>query len=291
MTDIEAVSAPAGEAPAAEAQEAAVKAEGEGALDAPPNQTLYLRNLNEKLKIDALKRGLHAMFSQFGAIEDIVAMKRYKTRGQAWIVFSTVEAATTALHKMQGFPFYDKPMVRGAAGPRGALWAGPRVRRRASRDCAAQDIHFAKTKSDAIAKKDGTFRPREKRARAAKQEEAPAAKRQAQAAPKPAAPSAPKPDLSAPPNKILFVQNVAEEVTKEMLKTAFGQCVAAQGVTPAALPPGPPSRAGAPAPVPAPGTTGSRTCGRSRGRRGSPLSSSGTRRRPAWPCRGCRASR
>jgi RNA recognition motif-containing protein len=32
-------------------------------------------------------------------------------RGQAFVIFNDVNSATNALRSMQGFPFYDKPMV------------------------------------------------------------------------------------------------------------------------------------------------------------------------------------
>ena len=63
----------------------------------------------------------------------MVAAKTYKLRGQAWIVFVDVGSATAAMRAMQGFPFYDKPMKIG----------------------------YAKTKSDAVAKLDGSFVPRD----------------------------------------------------------------------------------------------------------------------------------
>jgi RNA recognition motif-containing protein len=59
-----------------------------------------------------LKKCLYAIFSQFGKILDVVCMRTYRLRGQAWVVFSDVTAATNALTSMQGFPFFDKPMVR-----------------------------------------------------------------------------------------------------------------------------------------------------------------------------------
>lgn len=59
-----------------------------------------------------LKRSLYALFSQFGQIIDIVAMKTMKMRGQAFVVFKELAAATNALRQLQGFPFYNKPMVR-----------------------------------------------------------------------------------------------------------------------------------------------------------------------------------
>ena len=76
-------------------------------------------------------KSLQAIFGQFGKIIDIVASKSYKLRGQAWVVFADVAAATAAMRAMQGFPFYDKPMR----------------------------IAYAKTKSDATAKAEGTFDP------------------------------------------------------------------------------------------------------------------------------------
>ena len=59
-----------------------------------------------------LKKSLYAIFSQFGQIMDIVALKTLKMRGQAFVIFKEVTSATNALRGMQGFPFYDKPMVR-----------------------------------------------------------------------------------------------------------------------------------------------------------------------------------
>ncbi|KAF8397173.1 hypothetical protein HHK36_016080 [Tetracentron sinense] len=79
--------------------------------DVPPNQTIYIKNLNEKVKKEELKRSLYALFSQYGRILDVVALKTTKLRGQAWVVFSEVTAASNAVRQMQSFPFYAKPMV------------------------------------------------------------------------------------------------------------------------------------------------------------------------------------
>lgn len=61
--------------------------------------------------VSELKKSLYAIFSQFGPILDIVALKTLKMRGQAFVVFRDLTSATNALRSMQGFPFYDKPMV------------------------------------------------------------------------------------------------------------------------------------------------------------------------------------
>ncbi|TXG69635.1 hypothetical protein EZV62_004570 [Acer yangbiense] len=79
--------------------------------DIPPNQTIYIKNLNEKVKKEELKRSLYCLFSQYGRILDVVNLKTAKLRGQAWVVFSEVTAASNAVRQMQNFPFYEKPMV------------------------------------------------------------------------------------------------------------------------------------------------------------------------------------
>lgn len=80
-------------------------------MDIRPNNTIYINNLNEKIKKDELKKSLYAIFSQFGQILDIVALKTLKMRGQAFVIFKEIQSSTNALRSMQGFPFYDKPMV------------------------------------------------------------------------------------------------------------------------------------------------------------------------------------
>ncbi len=105
-------------------------------MDIRPNHTIYVNNVNDKIKkegrvfnmftrflslciIDTiviasfpeLKRSLYALFSQFGQIMDIVALKTTKMRGQAFVIFKELSAATNALRQLQGFPFYNKPMV------------------------------------------------------------------------------------------------------------------------------------------------------------------------------------
>ena len=65
--------------------------------------------------ISELKKSLYAIFSQFGQILDIVALKSLKMRGQAFVIFKDINSGTNALRSMQGFPFYDKPMVSDEA--------------------------------------------------------------------------------------------------------------------------------------------------------------------------------
>ena len=56
-------------------------------MDAAPSHTLYINNINEKIKKDVLKKTLHAVFSQFGKIIEIVACRGLKLRGQVFIAY------------------------------------------------------------------------------------------------------------------------------------------------------------------------------------------------------------
>merc|ERR1740117_1607302 len=103
--------------------------------DLPPNQSLYVNNLNDKINVETLKKSLREVFAAFGGIIDIIAMKSLKRRGQAWIIFKELSSATNALKSLQGFPFYNKPMR----------------------------IAYARTKSDVVAKADGTYVDRPKK--------------------------------------------------------------------------------------------------------------------------------
>jgi len=199
--------------------------------DIIPKQTLYINNLNERIKKEELKKSLYAMFSQFGTVLDVVALKTLRMRGQAFIAFRDTASATNAMRSMQNFPFYDKPMR----------------------------IQYAKVKSDAVAKLEGSYNPRQRQLGAAKpkpeKRKAPAgengadgkqskegaaaskkAKKEEQAAAAAAAgasaaaaaamiPGAPAhlQPKQAPPNKILFVENLPDQTTDVMLQMLFEQ--------------------------------------------------------------------
>eukprot|EP00116_Pleurobrachia_bachei_P010252 sb/3470514/ len=189
-----------------------------GVLPLPPCQTLYINNLNEKVKMEELKKSLYAIFSQFGEILEIVAGKSLKARGQAFVVFKDINSASNALRSMQGFPFYEKPMR----------------------------INYAKKKSDAVAKLDGTYTAKDKSkftkgAGAVKDKRKPY--EQGGTEPKRlmdnmlignAAPPGMQPPPTAAavrqpikgsgvPHKILFLQNLPQETTEMMLTMLFEQ--------------------------------------------------------------------
>ena len=93
--------------------------------------------MNEKEKLSELKKALTTLFSKFGKILNIVAMSSFSRKGQAFVVFETIEQATAALTQLQNFPFPSEEK---------------RMR-----------IAYAKSKSDIVSKADGTYAARRKR--------------------------------------------------------------------------------------------------------------------------------
>ncbi|XP_037069175.1 U1 small nuclear ribonucleoprotein A-like isoform X2 [Pollicipes pollicipes] len=170
-------------------------------MDIRPNQTIYINNLNERVKKPELKHSLYCLFSQYGPILDIVALKTPKMRGQAFIAFKEIGNATNALRSMQGFPFYDKPMR----------------------------IQYGKSESDAVSKLKGTYRQEGGKRKEPVTKKPKKTKPGAAAAPgaRPAtadgdqADTAPGPEQ--PPNQILFLTSLPEETNEMMLQMLFNQ--------------------------------------------------------------------
>lgn len=76
----------------------------------PPNQSLYIQNLPEKLQKHDLKRNLYMLLSSYGPVLDITAVKTPKMRGQAHVLFRDVQSATQAMRHCQGFDFFGREM-------------------------------------------------------------------------------------------------------------------------------------------------------------------------------------
>ena len=75
-----------------------------------PIQTLYINNINEKIKIDDLKQALTQLFSQFGKIIEVRARKNIKMKGQAFITYESVEEATKAKSELNNKNFLGKEL-------------------------------------------------------------------------------------------------------------------------------------------------------------------------------------
>jgi hypothetical protein len=78
----------------------------------PPNQTLYITNLpSSKIQKSNLRISLYALFSTYGPVLDVVALRTMKMRGQAHIVFRDIQTATQAMRALQGFELFGYEMV------------------------------------------------------------------------------------------------------------------------------------------------------------------------------------
>ncbi len=103
-----------------------------------------------------------------------------------------------------------------------------------------QKISYAKTKSDAVSKMEGSYRQDKDRKRknaAARDTLIQRGEKKKAAAAAAGVATAPKPvDTSAPANKILFVQNLPEATTDQMLSMLFQQFPGFMEVRPPFLP-------------------------------------------------------
>jgi RNA recognition motif-containing protein len=69
-----------------------------------------VRNLDERIKIPALIDSLRETFEAFGNVVDIIAKKNLKAKGQAFVVFDSVESAEDAIEALSEFDLFGKPM-------------------------------------------------------------------------------------------------------------------------------------------------------------------------------------
>ncbi|KAJ2617023.1 hypothetical protein H4S08_000507 [Coemansia sp. RSA 1365] len=96
----------------------------------PPNQTLYIRNLNDKIQKEVLKHTLYGLCIAYGRVLDIVALKTMKMRGQAFVAFEDITAATAALRQLNGRRIFGRPL----------------------------QVEYALSKSNVVAQNDGSYR-------------------------------------------------------------------------------------------------------------------------------------
>ncbi|KAJ1403072.1 U2 small nuclear ribonucleoprotein B [Ochromonadaceae sp. CCMP2298] len=156
-------------------------------MESPPNQTLYINNINEKIQKEVLKKQLYMLFSQYGKVKQITACKGLKMRGQAWVVYHDLNSSIAAMKGKQSFIFYDKPLR----------------------------IAYAKAQSNVVARLEakGAGAGKKKRGREQLEAQAPASE---------AGPKAKEARIvNSVPNKILFAQNLPAEVTHAMLNAVF----------------------------------------------------------------------
>lgn len=163
---------------------------------------VYVRNLNEKIKIPELKDKLRSEFESFGPILDVIAHKNLRMRGQAFVVFEYLDDAKKAQQEMRNREVFGKPMI----------------------------VQFAKSKSDATIAQAGNDDALEKhkRRRLATKElrQVEDNKKRKNPAAGATAPSkkAKKDQLDfLPPHKILFLQELPAGVLQSTVDGVFSQ--------------------------------------------------------------------
>ncbi|RYP35526.1 hypothetical protein DL767_003780 [Monosporascus sp. MG133] len=189
----------------------------------PPISTVYVRNLEERVKPDAMKSALTAVFSEYGNIIDIVIKTNLKAKGQAFVVFDKPESAHHAIEETQGFELFEKPMQVALA----------RTRSDATVKSTGNEQEFEQHQRRRLAEKERkkAAEAQEEQKRLKRPGAVPAAEanRPAKAARgpglKPTGPAANAvvPDEYLPPNKILFVQNLPDDYDIEALTGIFGR--------------------------------------------------------------------
>lgn len=184
-----------------------------------------MRNLEERVKPEALKEVLHAVFSDYGTVIDIVAKRNLKAKGQAFVVFDRPESAIQAVEEIQGFEIFDKPMQLALARTR----SDATVLKTGNKD--EFELHQRRRLAEKDKKKAAEAAEEQKRLK--RPGALPAGDRPAKTARglKPTAPAAGAggpnavvPDEYLPPNKILFVQGLPDDYHDiEALTGVFGR--------------------------------------------------------------------
>jgi U2 small nuclear ribonucleoprotein B'' len=82
------------------------------------DSSVYVQNLEERVKLETLTEALRTIFSEFGSVIDIVAKKNLRAKGQAFVVFENPESARDAIEEIDGFELFGKPMKLAIARTR-----------------------------------------------------------------------------------------------------------------------------------------------------------------------------
>ncbi|PWN51985.1 RNA-binding domain-containing protein [Violaceomyces palustris] len=193
------------------------------------NATLYINNLNEKVKLPVLKQSLEALFSTYGKVLNVTAHANLRMRGQAFVSFNDVSVADQARKEVGGFPLYGKPMkIDFARNPSDAV-----VLDRNGDDEKAQEFQKHKKlrlerkkisrKENPIRRKAIEKKIREKKLAAGELKEGEELDQLGAATSGAGAKREDDrlPDEYLPPNKILFLQNIPDGVGKGELEAMF----------------------------------------------------------------------
>ncbi|KAF4970872.1 hypothetical protein FZEAL_9965 [Fusarium zealandicum] len=187
-----------------------------------PISTVYVQNLEERVKLEPLIEALKTIFSEFGHVVDVVAKKNLKAKGQAFVVFDDPENARHAIEEVDGFELFNKPMKLALARTRSDKMV--------EMNCNQDELESHKRHRQAEKDKRKALEVAEEQRQLNKRGPGEAADGRPTKAARPAglkSTSAAAPggvlDEYLPPNKILFVQNLPEDYDIEALTGVFGR--------------------------------------------------------------------
>jgi len=184
-------------------------------MEETPSNTLYVKRISEKMRLGSMKKSIFAHFAQFGQILEIRINRDIKRRGQAWVTYENVENASKAKQSLQGNYIFGTPIK----------------------------IEFAKSLNHLSLKMNGFFNPYGRKACRLSDEEArklafghipyhwdydmnddqDILTHKAMTSVETRTKSEPMVQNIAmqPPNKILFVQQIPESFTKDIIESFF----------------------------------------------------------------------
>lgn len=176
-----------------------------------PNNTIYINNINEKIKVDELKQGLYQLFSQFGDILEIHARKSFRMRGQAFIVYREINSATQAKSMLNGFPLFGKQIrINYSKNVSDVVWKSSSSYSHKDKVKLDQERRRRREKEyQEIKKKEVSRAPGEK---SKKEVEGVFVNKLSQ-----------HHDMGSIPNNTLFVDGLPSEITEPILRSVFSK--------------------------------------------------------------------
>ncbi|QPC71653.1 hypothetical protein HYE68_002405 [Fusarium pseudograminearum] len=183
--------------------------------------TVYVQNLEERVKLETLVDALRTIFSEFGNVVDIVAKKNLRAKGQAFIVYDNAESAQEAIAEIDGFDLFDKPMKLALARSR----SDKTVELTGSQEELENHKRHRQAEKDKRKAEEAAEEQRQsnKRASGATDNRPAKAAKSSGLKSTSAAAATSVLDEFLPPNKILFVQNFPEDYDVEALTSVFGR--------------------------------------------------------------------
>ncbi|WRT66725.1 uncharacterized protein IL334_003688 [Kwoniella shivajii] len=169
-------------------------------------ETLYLQNLNEKVRIPVIKETLYSLFKPYRPLQPVIAHRNVRMRGQAFISFPDVQSANEAKKDVSEFPLYGKAIQISFARGR-----SDNVVKKLEGDDELEKHKVQRLEEKKRKRRNNPLRQKaQAKLKAEETGAAPLKKQRLQ-----------MPDEYLPPNSVLFIQNLPEGTTADDLREVF----------------------------------------------------------------------